>query len=100
MRQTSSKRAFVSPMLLPRQRLELFVIEIGAVEPSVKISCLGPKVVRIDRWVECVACPQQPDQPIDRGRLVDPAKRQGRSEINTLLRNAQFRPFGLFPRLP
>lgn len=79
----------------------IVVIEIDAVEPPIKISCLGRKVIRIDRRVERVARPQQPDKPIDRGRLVDPAKRQGGGQINTLLRNgAQLRPFGLFPRLP
>jgi hypothetical protein len=45
--------------------------------------------------------PYKPEQPIDRGRLVDPAKRQGRRQIDAALRDRrQARPIGPVSGLP
>src|SRR5438045_4141445 len=86
---------------LRQECLELFAVELDPVEPVVKILGCGSEIVRLEGRVERMASPQQSQQTVDRGWLVDPAARQAGRQINAAPRDGgKACPFGPCPSLP
>src|SRR5215469_2166242 len=84
---TPNSKAMVGSARLAEELIELRVARRLLIEELIKSFRFGPDILGKGLRIEQFGEPAQPDQAIGAGRLVDPAERIKRFEIDALVAN-------------